>query len=119
MRSQLLAHSDRLEIFRNLSVLLPLALVLLFPLQEMKGQNPDKSMPLWSCSAPLSSGDTPVDTPMLDIYLPAENPTGAGVLVVPGGGYHYLAAPEGKPVALWLQAHGVAAFVLSYRVAPY
>jgi len=103
---------------------LALTLTLLFPLQQMKGQTPEKqtpekSIPLWSGSAPLSSGDALTDKPMLDIYLPAENPTGTAVLVIPGGGYHYLAAPEGKPVALWLQAHGVAAFVLSYRVAPY
>jgi acetyl esterase/lipase len=109
---------------RSLSFVLPLASILLFASQEMKGQTPekqtpDKSIPLWSASAPLSSGDAPTDKPTLDIYLPAQNPTGTGVLVIPGGGYHYLAAPEGKPVALWLQAHGVAAFVLSYRVAPY
>jgi acetyl esterase/lipase len=120
MKSQLLVHSDpRSEIFHHLNVLLPLVLILLFPLQEMKGQTPDKSISLWLGSAPLSSGDTPTDKPRLDIYLPAENPTGTGVLVIPGGGYHYLATPEGRPVALWLQAHGIAAFVLNYRVAPY
>lgn len=125
MKSQLLGRSHpRSEIFRNVSALLSVALVLLFALQEMKGQTPekqtpDKSIPLWSASAPLSSGDAFTDKPMLDIYFPAENPTRTAVLVIPGGGYHYLAAPEGKPVALWLQAHGVAAFVLSYRVAPY
>jgi acetyl esterase/lipase len=105
--------------FPRFVVLLPVALVLLFPLQEMNGQTAERSKPLWSGSAPLSSGDAPTDKPTLDIYLPAENPTRTAVLVIPGGGYHYLAAPEGKPVALWLQAHGVAAFVLSYRVAPY
>lgn len=120
---------SQFEKFSGVAVLFPLALILLFPLQEMKGQAPEKqtletqtpakSIPLWPVSAPLSSGDTPTDKPMLDIYLPAENPTKTAVLVIPGGGYHYLAAPEGKPVALWLQAHGIAAFVLSYRVAPY
>lgn len=115
---------SQFEILSSFVVLLALALILLYPLQKMKGQTPEKqtpakSIPLWSASAPLSSGDAPTDKPTLDIYLPAANPTGTGVLVIPGGGYHYLAAPEGKPVALWLQAHGVAAFVLSYRVAPY
>jgi acetyl esterase/lipase len=55
----------------------------------------------------------------MDVYLPSSNPTQTGVIVIPGGAYHYLAAPEGKPVALWLQAHGLAAFVLHYRVSPY
>lgn len=105
--------------FATVGLLLPLALTLLFPLREVNGQTPERSMPLWSDPVPLSSGNAPTDKPTLGIYLPAENPTGTAVLVIPGGGYHYLAAPEGKPVALWLQAHGVAAFVLSYRIAPY
>ena len=77
------------------------------------------TIPLWSAPAPLSHGTTAEDQPSIDVYLPANNPTATGVLVIPGGGYHYLAAPEGKPVALWLQSHGIAAFVLHYRVAPY
>ena len=77
------------------------------------------SIPLWSGQVPLSLGTAAADVPRIDVYLPARNPTHTGVLVIPGGGYHYLAAPEGKPVALWLQAHGIAAFVLSYRVSPY
>lgn len=75
------------------------------------------SLPLWPAPAPLSQGSA--DQPSLDVYLPASNSTTTGILIIPGGGYHYLAAPEGKPVALWLQAHGIAAFVLNYRVAPY
>ena len=77
------------------------------------------TIPLWSAPAPLSHGTTAEDQPSIDVYLPSTNPTASGVLVIPGGSYHYLAAPEGKPVALWLQAHGIAAFVLHYRVAPY
>ena len=77
------------------------------------------SVPLWSAQAPLSLGTAAVDVPHIDVYLPARNSTHTGILVIPGGGYHYLAAPEGKPVALWLQSHGIAAFVLSYRVSPY
>ncbi|AEU37725.1 pectin acetylesterase [Granulicella mallensis MP5ACTX8] len=77
------------------------------------------TIPLWPTSAPLSHGATAEDQPSIDVYLPSDNPTATGVLVIPGGGYHYLAAPEGKPVALWLQSHGIAAFVLHYRVDPY
>ncbi|MEG9435082.1 alpha/beta hydrolase [Edaphobacter sp. HDX4] len=74
------------------------------------------TLPLWPAPAPLSQSST--DQPSLDVYLPAANPSATGIVVIPGGGYHYLAAPEGQPVALWLQAHGIAAFVLHYRVAP-
>lgn len=77
------------------------------------------TIPLWPVPAPLSHGTTADDQPSIDVYLPSTNPTGAGVLVIPGGGYNYLAPPEGRPVALWLQSHGIAAFVLHYRVAPY
>ena len=84
-----------------------------------QAQSPGATIPLWSGPAPLSTGSTAADQPFIDVYLPAENPTQTGVLVIPGGAYGYLAAPEGKPVAIWLQEHGVAAFVLHYRVAPY
>ena len=77
------------------------------------------SLPLWPGAVPLATGDAAPDRPSIDVYLPQTNPTHTGVLVIPGGGYGYLAAHEGEPVALWLQAHGVAAFVLRYRVAPY
>jgi acetyl esterase/lipase len=82
-------------------------------------QSPDATIPLWSGPAPLSTDSTAADQPFIDVYLPAENPTQTGVLVIPGGAYGYLAAPEGKPVAIWLQEHGITAFVLHYRVAPY
>jgi acetyl esterase/lipase len=75
---------------------------------------------LWDGSAPGAKGQTDADIPRIDVYLPAENPTRTGVLVCPGGGYHYLAmSNEGWPIAVWLNAHGVAAFVLHYRVKPY
>lgn len=40
------------------------------------------------------------------------------VLVCPGGGYRYKAEHEGAPVARVLNAAGISAFVLDYRVAP-
>lgn len=55
--------------------------------------------------------------PSLTVYLPAENPTGASVVIAPGGGFRYLSwNSEGTLVADWLKQHGVAAFVLKYRV---
>lgn len=52
--------------------------------------------------------------------LPARGKaTGAAVVVVPGGGFMMLSMDnEGWPVARWLADHGIAAFVLKYRLNP-
>jgi acetyl esterase/lipase len=53
------------------------------------------------------------------VYLPSnDKATGAAVIVAPGGGHRNLAIQhEGYNVGEWLAAHGVAAFVLKYRLA--
>jgi len=52
----------------------------------------------------------------LEPFVP-ENPR-AGVIVCPGGSYHWLDyETEGVKVAEWLATEGIAAFVLKYRVA--
>lgn len=74
---------------------------------------------LWSGDAPGASGQNAEDIPTLTAYLP--DPTqrnGASVLVFPGGGYSHLAEHEGKGYAEWFAAHGVAAYVLKYRLGP-
>lgn len=49
-------------------------------------------------------------------YL-AHNKEGIGCIVCPGGSYFWLARKtEGHEVAKWLQANGISAFVLEYRV---
>jgi endo-1,4-beta-xylanase len=62
---------------------------------------------------------TGVNKPTLAVYLPAkEAATGAAVIVLPGGGHKHLAIDhEGHAVARWLSEHGIAAFVLKYRLA--
>jgi hypothetical protein len=41
------------------------------------------------------------------------------VIVAPGGSYQFLASnQEGRQVAKWLNALGIAAFVLTYRLGP-
>ena len=57
--------------------------------------------------------------PELWAYLPAKGTeTGAAVVVCPGGGFTALSwHQEGPNVARWFAAHGIAAFVLKYRVA--
>ncbi len=74
---------------------------------------------LWPNGAPGAQGTTPLDKPTITVYLPAQNPTHTGIVVCPGGGYMLLATDlEGTQVARWLNARGVAAFVLTYRLGP-
>jgi len=79
-----------------------------------------KTVLLWPNGAPGAQGDEDIDKPSLTIYLPkGENATKTGVVVAPGGGYQHLAMEkEGEQYALWLNARGVAAFVLKYRLGP-
>jgi acetyl esterase/lipase len=70
---------------------------------------------LWPSGAPGALGDEPKDKPTLIIYLP-EKPSGAGIVVCPGGGYGHLAMDhEGHQIAEWLNEHGIAAFICDYR----
>jgi acetyl esterase/lipase len=75
---------------------------------------------LWPQGAPGAVGADDVDKPTLTIYLPpSDKAAGAGVVVCPGGGYRNLAMDhEGKQIAEWANAHGMAAFVLKYRLGP-
>lgn len=75
------------------------------------------SVPLWS-SAPEALGSAPEDSPQLTVHL-ANKPNGCGVIVCPGGGYRALASDhEGLQIAQWLNARGIHAFVLRYRLGP-
>jgi acetyl esterase/lipase len=59
-----------------------------------------------------------VSRPTLTVYLPEKSKaTGEAIIVVPGGGYHIVAAGhEGSDVAKKLNEYGIAAFVLKYRI---
>lgn len=89
---------------------------------------------LWPGDAPGSEGKTGdervritdggdhvvsnVHRPSLTVYLPQESATGAAVVIAPGGGHRNLwTTHEGHNVARWLAEHGVAGFVLKYRLA--
>jgi acetyl esterase/lipase len=89
-------------------------------------------LPLWPAGAPgAGSGDetvriteqgehvvSNVHRPSITVYLPAK-PASArtAVVVVPGGGYRELWMDhEGYNVARFLEARGIAAFVLKYRL---
>ena len=60
-----------------------------------------------------------VVTPTLTAYLPERaKATGTGIIVAPGGYCVALAMDRGgNDVAQWLQKRGIAAFVLTYRIA--
>jgi acetyl esterase/lipase len=59
-----------------------------------------------------------VQVPQLEVYLPNKRiATGQAVIICPGGGYARLAYDwEGTDIAKLLNAHGIAAFVLKYRL---
>jgi acetyl esterase/lipase len=95
---------------------------------------------LWSNGAPGSEGVTAEEVskpsvnakygklpgnftvthyPSIYVFLPPkEKATGAAMVVGPGGGHTQLVMEkEGWEVADWLNDHGIAAFVLKYRLA--
>ena len=63
---------------------------------------------------------TNVSQPTLTQFSPSpESANGTAVIICPGGGFHILSInSEGVEVAKWLNAHGVTAFVLRYRLVP-
>lgn len=57
-----------------------------------------------------------ISKPRMIAFRPAR-PTGASVLITPGGGYrHVVVDKEGFEMARWLNARGITAFVLFYRL---
>lgn len=92
-----------------------------------------QTVPVWPGPAPGSESwthqertveNTPIGTvvlnvvtPTLTAFLPRPGEgTGTGVIIAPGGAFVALAIDlEGYSVARWLQARGIAAFVLKYR----
>jgi len=107
---------------------------LLFFAAILAAQNA-KEVPLWPNGAPGSEDKTApeavrlspagervvssVHRPSLTPYLPSkETATGAAVVIAPGGGHRELWTDhEGHNIARWLSEHGVAGFVLKYRLA--
>ncbi len=57
--------------------------------------------------------------PALDVYVPENKTSDIAAVILPGGGYRYLEAREGKDFAAFLNEHGITAFVCQYRVAPH
>ncbi len=109
---------------------LPASLTLLFA-AHLLGAAERPVVPLWPQGAPGSearkaepekvagSNLSNIHHPSLLVYLPPKNQaTGAAVIVAPGGGHaRHAIQHEGYNVGEWLASHGVAAFVLKYRLA--
>ncbi|MBC7928386.1 MAG: alpha/beta hydrolase [Bryobacteraceae bacterium] len=76
---------------------------------------------LWPNGAPGALGETDADKPGLTFFpvKGANNNSGTGVIVCPGGGYGALAMDhEGIQIARFLNNLGISAFVLKYRLGP-
>ena len=119
---------------KNLIKYISLFAVSLIFSASVMAQHPTEIL-LWPKGAPGSEGKTGAEkvriadgvdhvisnihNPSVTPYLPsAEMATGAAVIIAPGGGHSELWIDhEGYNVAKWLQEHGVAAFVLKYRLA--
>jgi len=107
-------------------------LVFLAFIQPAFAQN--QELPIWPGQPPGTENwtqkervikNTPIGTvilnvvrPTLTVYLPDRNKaTGTGIMVAPGGACAALAMDvEGTAVVRSLQKHGIAAFVLKYRI---
>lgn len=78
---------------------------------------PTNPIPLWPDGAPGALGKADADIPTLTAFLPEpDKATGAAIVICPGGGYARLADHEGLHYAKWLNAQGIAGFVLKYRL---
>jgi acetyl esterase/lipase len=69
---------------------------------------------------PLATGNGPLDSPFLTVFLPPEGKrNGSSVIIAPGGSNIMLMyGGEGLDVAERYNAWGVTAFVLTYRLSP-
>ena len=70
---------------------------------------------IWSTDAATLKNTDAKDIPTLDLYLVKSETPVAAILVIPGGGYKHH-SPGAWSKAKLCQKHGVAAFVLKYRL---
>ena len=109
-------------------------LVVTTMLRPAVGDEP-KPIPLWPAGAPVSvtrineaenvdrdngkCNVTNVHNPSITPFLPkADVATGTAIIIAPGGGHRVLClGHEGDSLAEWFADHGIAAYVLRYRLA--
>lgn len=113
----------------------PFLATLSLSLSVVKAEDAPAALPLWPHGAPGSEARvnepekvdangkgtnnvSNVHNPSITPYLPAKGATGIAVIIAPGGGHSKLClGHEGGALAEWFRDHGVAAFVLKYRLA--
>ena len=105
-------------IFLVLTSLASAAPILLWP-NGAPGSEGKTSSEVVTTSASGEQQVTNIHQPSITLYLPAKDKAnGVAVIVAPGGGHKLLCTThEGSNVAEWLAEHGIAAFVLKYRLA--
>jgi acetyl esterase/lipase len=102
-----------------LTVFLPLGLLFAQPGADLTHSTGTPTIRLWEGAAPGALGNADADIPTLTWYAPAHATTDAAIIVAPGGSYRNLASNhEGRQVANFLNAAGMNAFVLKYRLGP-
>lgn len=92
------------------------------PIRIWPGLAPSETTQSTGKKLPYRDNENPRVTRVVDITCPtmtvhlAKRPNGTAVVILPGGGFGKVVPDkEGTEAADWLNAHGVAAFVLSYR----
>src|SRR4051812_17747532 len=99
--------------------LLLIAALLLLGVPVHSQPTNSNSFALWPEGAPGALGKEPKDIPTLTTFLPdPANATGATLVICPGGAYAGLAPHEGEGYAHFFNEHGIAGFVLKYRLGP-
>ncbi len=107
-----------------------LGLVVGLMLTHLRGAESPSKIPLWPNGAPGSevrqhepekikgSNVFNVHNPSITPYLPAKgDATGTAVIIAPGGGHRVLClGHEGDALGEWFADHGIAAFVMRYRL---
>jgi hypothetical protein len=84
---------------------IPLLIALLLaPMAALHGAG--TPIPIWPQGAPGALGKTEAHGPTLTPYLPA-NPSGAAILIIPGGSYGGIYPGQTEPFALWLNEQGL------------
>lgn len=102
-----------------LTLFLPLGFLFAQPPADLTHSTGTPTIRLWEGAAPGALGNEDTDIPTLTWYAPAHATTDAAIIVAPGGSYRNLASNhEGRQVANFLNAAGMNAFVLKYRLGP-
>jgi endo-1,4-beta-xylanase len=89
---------------------------------SLKEPEGNYNIPLWEKGkVPFAQGDGPLDEPFLTVFLPPEGKRNGGAVVIAPGGSNIMLmyGVEGLEIAERYNDWGVAAFVLTYRLAPH